>query len=173
MIKQFKDKTPKIAPSAFVAETAVVVGDVEIAANASVWFGVAIRGDINFVRIGKDTNIQENAVIHVDLNDRGLGDCATIIGDRVTIGHGAILHACKIGDDCLIGMGAIVLSGAKVGAGSVVAAGALIREYIEIPPRSLVAGMPAVVKRPASDEELEQIRKSARHYVDLAGKYKK
>jgi len=172
-IKPFKGISPKIDPSAFVAETAVLVGDVEVGANTSIWYGVTIRGDINFVRIGRDTNVQENTVVHVDLNDRGLGDCSTVLGDRVTVGHGAILHGCKVGDDCLIGMGAIVLSGAKVGAGSVVAAGALVKEYQEVPPRSLVAGMPAQVKREVTDVELEMIKKSAQHYADLAREYRK
>jgi carbonic anhydrase/acetyltransferase-like protein (isoleucine patch superfamily) len=172
MIKPFKDKTPKIAQSAFVAENAVIIGDVEIGPRSSIWYGVAIRADINYIRIGKETNIQENTVIHVDLNDRGLGDCATIIGDRVTVGHGAILHGCKIEDDCLIGMGAIVLSGARIRAGSVVAAGALVKEGQQIPPRSMVMGMPAVIKRQLPDEVIEQIRTSARHYVDLAEEYK-
>lgn len=173
MIKTFKEKAPKINGSAFVAENAVIIGDVEIGPRSSIWYGVAIRADINHVRIGAETNIQENTVIHVDLNDRGLGDCATIIGDRVTVGHGAILHACKIGDDCLIGMGAIVLSGANIGAGSVVAAGALVKEGQQIPPRSMVMGMPAEVKRQLPDEAIEKIRTSAKHYVDLAEEYKK
>lgn len=171
MIKPFKGITPKVDASAFVAESAVLVGDVEIGKNCSVWYGVAIRADINRVRIGADTNIQENTVIHVDLDDRGLGDCATVIGDRVTVGHGAILHGCKIGDDCLVGMGAIVLSGAKVGEGSVVAAGALVREGQVVPPRSLVMGMPAQVKKELGSAALEQIRQSARHYVELAKEY--
>lgn len=172
MIKHYKSKTPKIDKSAFVAETAVVIGDVEVGRNVNIWYGTVIRADINHVKIGDDTNIQENTVIHVDLNDRGLGDCATIIGQRVTVGHGAILHGCKIADDCLIGMGATVLSGARIGTGSVVAAGALVREGQEIPPRSLAAGMPAVVKRQISDQEFELIRSSAKHYTDLAEDYK-
>jgi carbonic anhydrase/acetyltransferase-like protein (isoleucine patch superfamily) len=169
--KPYKGQSPIVDPSAFVAETAVIVGDVEIGANASIWYGVTIRGDINHVRIGAETNVQENTVVHVDLNDRGLGECSTVIGQRVTIGHGAVIHGCKIGDDCLIGMGAIILSGARVGAGSVVAAGALVKEYQEVPPRSLVAGMPAQVKREVTDGELEMIRRSARHYADLAREY--
>ena len=172
MIKNYKDKTPKIDKTAFIAETAVIVGDVEIGQNVNIWYGATIRADINHVRIGKETNIQENTVIHVDLNDRGLGDCATFIGDRVTVGHGAILHGCNIGDDCLIGMGAIVLSGANIGAGSVVAAGALVKEGQQIPPRSMVMGMPAEVKRQLPEEALEKIRASAKHYVDLAEEYK-
>jgi carbonic anhydrase/acetyltransferase-like protein (isoleucine patch superfamily) len=172
MIKSFKGTTPIIDRSAFVAENTAVIGDVQIAANVSVWYGVTIRGDINSVSIGRDSNIQENTVIHVDLNDRGLGDCSTVIGERVTVGHGVILHGCKIGDDCLIGMGAIVLSGARIGAGSVIGAGALVRERQEIPPRSMVLGIPAEVKRSIKDEEIELIKSSAQHYVDLAGEYK-
>ena len=173
MIKPFKGKTPVVDASAFVAETAVLVGDIEIGANCSIWYGVAIRADINKVRSGAETNIQENTVIHVDLDDRGLGDCSTVIGDRVTVGHGAILHGCKIGNDCLIGMGAIVLSGAKVGEGSVVAAGALVREGQVVPPHSLVMGMPAQVKKELGSAALEQIRQSARHYAELADEYRK
>lgn len=173
MIKPFKNASPKVDPSAFVAETAVIIGDVEIGPRANIWYGVVIRGDINHVRIGAETNIQENTVVHVDLNDRGLGDCATIIGDRVTVGHGAILHGCKIGDDCLIGMGATLLSGASVGAGSVVAAGALVREGQQIPERSMVMGMPAEVKRQLPEEALEKLRRSAAHYVELSEEYKR
>jgi carbonic anhydrase/acetyltransferase-like protein (isoleucine patch superfamily) len=173
MIKPFKGKLPVIDPTAFVAETAVIIGDVAIGPRANIWYGVVIRGDISHVRIGAETNIQENAVIHVDLNDRGLGDCATVIGQRVTVGHGAILHGCRIGDDCLIGMGATVLSGAKVGGGSVVAAGALVREGQQIPERSMVMGMPAEVKRQLPEEALEKLRQSAAHYVELAEEYKK
>ena len=173
MLKPFKGKSPVIDPTAFVAETAVIIGDVTIGPRANIWYGVVIRGDINHVRIGAETNIQENTVIHVDLNDRGLGDCATVIGDRVTVGHGAILHGCRIGDDCLIGMGATVLSGAKVGAGSVVAAGALVKEGQQIPERSLVMGVPAEVKRQLPEEALEKLRQSAAHYVELARIYKK
>jgi len=154
IIKPYRGKTPRIDPSAFVAETAVIIGDVEIGPRANIWYGVVIRGDINHVRIGAETNIQENTVVHVDLNDRGLG------------------HGCKIGDDCLIGMGATVLSGASVGAGSVVAAGALVREGQQIPERSMVMGMPAEVKRQLPEEAVEKIRASARHYVELAEEYK-
>lgn len=173
MIKTFKNADPKIDPTAFVAETAAIIGDVEIGSKSNIWYGVVIRGDINHVRIGAETNIQENTVIHVDLNDRGLGDCSTIIGDRVTVGHGAILHGCKIGDDCLIGMGAIILSGARIGAGSVVAAGALVKEGQQIPERSMAMGMPAEVKRQLPEEAVEKIRASAAHYVELAEQYKK
>lgn len=173
IVKHYKGKSPVIDPTAFVAETAVIIGDVVIGSRANIWYGVVIRGDINYVRIGAETNIQENTVIHVDLNDRGLGDCATVIGDRVTVGHGAILHGCKVGDDCLIGMGATVLSGAKVGAGSVVAAGALVKEGQQIPERTMVMGMPAEVKRQLPEEALEKLRQSAAHYVELAEEYKK
>ncbi|MBI4727060.1 gamma carbonic anhydrase family protein [candidate division TA06 bacterium] len=173
MIKSYKDKKPKISPKAFVAETAVIIGDVEVGEKSNIWYGVTIRADINHIRIGAETNIQENTVIHVDLNDRGLGDCATTVGDRVTVGHGAILHGCKIEDDCLIGMGAIVLSGARIGAGSVVAAGALVKEGRQIPPRSMVMGMPAEVKRQLPEEAVEKIRASAKHYVELAEEHKR
>lgn len=173
IVKPYQGKTPRIDPSAFVAETAVIIGDVEIGPRANIWYGVVIRGDINHVKIGAETNIQENTVIHVDFNDRGLGDCGTEIGERVTVGHGAILHGCKIGDECLIGMGATVLSGARVGAGSVVAAGALVKEGQQIPERSLAMGMPAEVKRQLPEEALEKIRLSARTYVALADQHRR
>lgn len=174
MIKKYRGQGPTIHPSVFLAETAVVIGNVEIDENASLWYGVTVRGDINRVRIGRDTNIQEQTVIHVDRSrDDGSDYGATIIGERVTVGHRALLHACKIGNDCLIGMGAIILSGAEIGEGSIVGAGALVRENQKIPPRSLVVGLPATIKGGVSDERLAQIKESARHYMDLAWEYKK
>lgn len=173
MIKKYRGHGPNIHPSVFVAENAIIIGNVEIDENSSIWYGVTIRGDINRVRIGRDTNIQDQTVIHVDRAKEGTDYGATIIGDRVTIGHRALLHACKIGNDCLIGMGAIILSGAEIGEGSIVGAGALVRENQKIPPRSLVVGLPATIKGGVSDERLNQIKESARHYMDLAWEYKK
>ncbi|NLI78461.1 MAG: gamma carbonic anhydrase family protein [Candidatus Riflebacteria bacterium] len=175
MIKKYKGAGPTIHPSAFLAENTVVIGQVEIGENVSLWYGVSVRGDINRVRIGRDTNIQEQTVIHVDsaTEDADPEKGATIIGERVTVGHRALLHACRIGNDCLIGMGAIILSGAEIGDGCIVGAGALVREGQKVPPRSLVVGLPAVVKGSVSDERLAQIKDSARHYMDLAWEYKK
>jgi len=173
MIKKFKGVSPNIHPSVFLAENAVVIGNVEIEENVSIWYGVSIRGDINKVRIGRDTNIQEQTVIHVDASEEGSDKNATIIGERVTIGHRALLHACKIGNDCLIGMGAIILSGAEIGDGCIIGAGALVREGQKIPPRSLAVGLPATLKGTVSDDRLAQIKETSRNYMDLAWEYKK
>ena len=173
MIKKYRGQAPNIHPSVFVAENAVVIGRVEIEENVSLWYGVSIRGDINVIHIGRDTNIQEQTVIHVDSSEEGSDKGATTIGARVPVGHRALLHACRIGNDCLIGMGAIILSGAEIGDGSIVGAGALVREGQKVPPRSLVVGLPAVLKGTVSDERLAQIKESARHYMDLAWEDKK
>lgn len=172
MLKKFRDVCPKVHSSAFIAETAVVIGNVEIAENANIWYGVVARGDINRIVIGKNTNIQENTVIHVDRDTTGEGRGCTIIGSDVTVGHKALLHACRIGDGCLIGMNAVVLSGAEIGAGSIVAAGAVVLENKKIPPGSLVVGLPAVVKCSVPPERQEKILESARHYVELAREHK-
>lgn len=173
MIKKFGDKKPEIHPSVFIAEDATIIGDVVIGENSSIWYGVTIRGDINKIKIGRNTNIQDHTVIHVDRKVEGTEKGMTIIGDGVTIGHRALLHACKIGNNCLIGMGAIILSGAEIGEGSIIGAGALVKENQKIPPKSLVVGLPAVVKGTISDEKLNLIVESAKHYMDLAYQYKK
>ena len=165
MLRKFKGKEPVVPKSCFVASDAVLVGDVELEENVNVWFGVTIRGDINFIRIGKDSNIQEQTVIHVDQPD-STGGGATIVGERVTVGHRALLHACKIGDDCLIGMGAIILSGAEI-----VGAGALVLENQVFPPGSLLVGLPAKVKGSVDAQRLASIKASAEHYVELAQEY--
>ncbi|MFZ2955338.1 MAG: gamma carbonic anhydrase family protein [Candidatus Ozemobacteraceae bacterium] len=175
MIKAFKGKRPGIAESAFIAENAVVVGDVQIGRHSGIWYGVALRGDINAIIIGDETNIQEGSIIHVDTPDNygnKEGSGRTVIGSRVTVGHGAILHACEIGDECLIGMGAIILSGAKIGAGSLVAAGSLVREGQLFPPGSLIAGNPAIVKKTLPPDQREMIKVSARFYADLADEHR-
>ena len=173
MLKSFREKKPRIDASAFIAETSSIVGDVEIGPRVSVWYGVTLRGDINSIVIGEETNIQEGSVVHVDSPEtRGTGG-RTVLGKRVTVGHGAIIHACEIGDECLIGMGAIILSGAKIGEGSLVAAGSLVREGQEFPPGSMIAGNPAVVKKTLSGDQKEVIRASARHYVDLAEEHRR
>jgi len=173
MIKKFKSSAPRIDESAFVAENAMVIGDVEIGENSSVWYGATIRGDINSVKIGKNTNIQENCVVHVDSNKGNPLFGKTFIGNGVTVGHGAILHGCTIEDDCLIGMGAIVLTGAKIGQGSLIAAGALVRESQEIPPKSVAIGIPAVIKGTVPEDKIELFKDSAKHYVELAEEHKK
>ncbi|HEY6194771.1 MAG TPA: DinB family protein [Candidatus Eisenbacteria bacterium] len=155
----------RIHPSAFVAPGAVVVGEVTLGEQSSVWFGCVLRGDGASIEIGARTNIQDLTLVHVD------ADAPTRVGDRVTVGHRAIVHGCTIGDDCLIGMGAIVLSGANVGAGSLVGAGALVTERQVIPPGSLVLGAPARVMGPVNDAHRAAIAEGAKHYAELAHAY--
>jgi carbonic anhydrase/acetyltransferase-like protein (isoleucine patch superfamily) len=151
---------PRVHPTAYIDESAQVIGDVEIGEESSVWMSVVIRGDVNWIRIGRRTNVQDGTVVHVMKDTH-----PTSIGDDVTIGHGAIVHGCTIEDRCLIGMGALLLNGARVGAGSIVAAGTLVVEGMQIPPRSLVMGSPGRVKRPLTDGEVAGIQMYADRYV--------
>jgi carbonic anhydrase/acetyltransferase-like protein (isoleucine patch superfamily) len=160
MIRPFRGVYPKIAASCYIDPSAQVIGDVEIGERSSVWPNVTIRGDVNQIRIGEESNVQDNSVIHVEHDIY-----PTIIGNRVTVGHSVTLHGCVIEDDCLIGIGAIVLNGARVGKGTVIAAGALVPERMEIPPGSMVMGMPAKVKRELRPEEIERFRENAQNYV--------
>ncbi|MGW4032045.1 gamma carbonic anhydrase family protein [Streptomyces sp. NPDC004838] len=152
---------PRVDPGAFTAPTSVVIGDVALAAGASVWYHAVLRADCGPIVIGADSNIQDNCTVHVDPG------FPVTVGERVTVGHNAVLHGCTVEDDVLVGMGATVLNGARVGAGSLVAAGALVPQGMEIPPGSLVAGVPAKVKRPLTDEEREGIRTNAAMYLEL------
>jgi carbonic anhydrase/acetyltransferase-like protein (isoleucine patch superfamily) len=160
MIRAYRGVYPKIAASAYIDSSAQVIGDVEIGERASVWPNVTIRGDVNYIRIGEESNVQDNSVIHVEHDIY-----PTILGDRVTVGHSVTLHGCVIEDDCLIGIGAIVLNGAKIGKGTVVAAGALVPEEMEVPPGSMVMGVPARIKRELKPEEVERFRENAQNYV--------
>ncbi|MDD3626835.1 MAG: gamma carbonic anhydrase family protein [bacterium] len=164
----FKGKQPEIHSSAFIFDGAIIVGDVVIGEKTSVWFNSVIRGDVNYIRIGKFSNIQELSALHVDT-----GKYPLIIGDYVTIGHNAVLHGCTIKDNALIGMGAIILNGAEIGELSVVGAGALVTENSKIPPGTLAVGIPAKVKRELTPDEKEMIKKSAMHYVEIAEGYEK
>lgn len=160
MLRQYKGTTPRVHESAYVDESAQVIGDVEIGQESSVWMNVVIRGDVHRVRIGKRSNIQDGTVVHVMR-----GTHATTIGDDVTIGHAALVHGCTLADRILIGMGAILLNGVEVGENSIVAAGTLIPERTQIPPRSLVMGSPGKVKRPLTDEEVASILEYSERYV--------
>ncbi|WP_026531089.1 gamma carbonic anhydrase family protein [Haematomicrobium sanguinis] len=164
-ILPFNDLTPQLDETVFVAENAFITGDVNIGAQSSLFFGAAVRGDSGAIRIGERTNLQDNVVVHADEHAHAT------LGDGISVGHGAVVHGCTIEDDCLIGMNATVLNNAVVGRGSLVAAGALVLEGTEIPPGSLVAGVPAKVRRPLTEEEQAHIRENGAHYVDLASTY--
>ena len=160
MIRPYRGVYPEVHPSAYVDETAQLIGHVSIGQDSSVWMNVVIRGDVNRITIGRRTNIQDGTVVHVMRDTH-----PTSIGDDVTIGHAAVVHGCTLHDRVLIGMGAMVLNGAHVGADSVVAAGTLVTEGTRIPPRSLVMGRPGTVKRPLTDDEVAEIRWYADNYV--------
>jgi len=166
MIKSFQNFSPKIHESAFVADDAIVIGAVEIGAESSVWFGSILRGDVNHIRIGERTNIQDGSIIHVSRKTH-----PTILEDEVTLGHRVTLHGCHIETGCLIGIGAIVLDGVRVGRNSLVAAGSLVTPNTQIPPRSLVMGSPAKVKRELRDDEARDLEKFWQNYVSLSRIY--
>jgi carbonic anhydrase/acetyltransferase-like protein (isoleucine patch superfamily) len=167
MIRAFRGVLPKIAPSAYVDESAQVIGDVEIGERSSVWPNATLRGDTNSIRIGQEPSIQDNSVLHVDP-----GPFRLTIGDRVTVGHQAMRHGCTIEDECLIGIGAVILNGARIGKGSAIAAGAVITEGTEVPEGSMVMGVPGKVKRSVTDDERERFRLGAQHYVEAGRIYR-
>jgi carbonic anhydrase/acetyltransferase-like protein (isoleucine patch superfamily) len=167
VIAALGEKVPRVDASAFVVDSAVVVGDVTLGPEASVWFHAVVRGDVEAVRIGARSNVQDNATIHV-ARDRW----PTIVGDFVTVGHAAVLHGCTIGDYCLVGIGAIVLDGVMVESECIIGAGALVTPGTRIPPRSLVLGSPAKRVRDLSVDEIERLRQSARSYVDHVRAYR-
>jgi len=166
MIRSFNDKRPEIHQSAFVSDDAIVIGDVEIGEESSVWFGSIIRGDVNYVRIGDRTNVQDACVIHVSSKDH-----PTVLEHEITVGHRVTLHGCHIETGCLIGIGSIVLDGARIGRNSLIGAGSLITPGTIIPPESLVLGAPARVKRQLTSDELENLRRSWQNYVELSRRY--
>jgi carbonic anhydrase/acetyltransferase-like protein (isoleucine patch superfamily) len=154
--------TPQLADAVFIAANASIQGDVVLGRGVSVFYGAVLRGDINVIRIGAGSNIQDNAIVH--LSD----DYGTVVGECVTVGHAATLHGCTVEDGCLIGMGAIVLDGARIGAGSIVGAGSLVTMGFECPPNSMVMGRPAKVTRPLRPEEIGAGRRLAEKYVEVA-----
>ena len=159
MFHSYEDKYPVCSPAAWIAENATLVGSVTLGARSSVWYGAVLRGDCAPIHVGENSNIQDNAVVHCE------PALPTVIGDGVTVGHGAILHGCTVEDGTLIGMGAILLNGCVIGKNSLVAAGALVTQNTVIPPESLVVGSPARVLRPLRPEELEAQAGDALHYV--------
>ena len=165
MIREYKGILPKIDKEAFVAETAAIIGDVEIGRDSAIWYGAVLRGDESPIRIGEKTSVQDNCVLHCD------DESPMIIGENVTIGHGAIVHGATIGNNVLIGMGAIILNGAKIGDNAVIGAGAVVKENADIPAASLAVGVPAKVVRMLTEEQISQ-RKTLSYYVKLAEDYK-
>jgi carbonic anhydrase/acetyltransferase-like protein (isoleucine patch superfamily) len=158
--------SPRIHPTAYIAPTAAVMGQVTLEEESSVWYGAVVRADMAPVVIGAQTNLQDGAIVHVD------DDLPCMIGRRVGVGHRAILHGCVIEDECLIGMGAVVLNDARVGTGSVIAAGAVIPEGMRIPPASLVMGVPGRIVRPVSTALSERVAATWSHYVELAREHR-
>jgi gamma-carbonic anhydrase len=167
MTRAFKNIEPSIHESAFIADGAIVIGDVEIGEDASVWFGSIVRGDVNHIRIGARTNIQDATVIHVSSQTH-----ATILEEEITVGHRVTLHGCHVERGCLIGIGSILMDGVRVGAQSLVGAGSLLPPGTQVPPRSLVLGSPAKVKRELTDDEIAFLERSWRNYVDLKQHYR-
>ena len=166
MIRSFNNIFPKVHQTAFVTDDAIVIGDVEIGEDASVWFGSIVRGDVNYIRIGARTNIQDGTVIHVSSRTH-----PTILEEEITVGHRVTLHGCHVERRCLIGIGSILMDGVRVGAQSLVGAGSLLTPGTQISPRSLVLGSPARVKRELTDDELAFLDRSWRNYVELKAKY--
>jgi carbonic anhydrase/acetyltransferase-like protein (isoleucine patch superfamily) len=167
MIRPYRGILPRIPESAFIDSSAQVIGDVEMGEESSAWMNVVIRGDVNWIRIGRRTNIQDGSIVHVMS-----GTHPTEVGDDVTVGHGVILHGCRVGHRCLIGMGAILLNGAEIGDESIVAAGTLVPEGVKIPARSLVVGSPGRVRRALTDRDVASIAGYAERYVGYARDYK-
>lgn len=165
MILTYRARAPRIAPSAFIAPSADVIGDVEIGENSSIWFSSVLRGDIEPIRVGANTNIQDGSVLHTMIGS------PVTVGDWVTVGHRAVLHGCTVESHCLIGMGAIILNNARVGEGSIIAAGALVPENMVIPPRSLYMGLPAKFQRQLGDAERQFIDMHAVHYLEYKEAY--
>jgi len=165
-VRPFAARAPRFGRRVFVASTAVLVGDVELADDVSVWYGAVLRGDLKGIVVGARTNIQDNAVAHVDEPD-----FPVVVGEDVTIGHGAILHGCRVERGALVGMHATVLNGAVIGEGAVVAAGALVPPGMAVAAGTMVAGVPAKVRREVLPEEAEHVRRGVRSYLELKGRY--
>ena len=155
----YKDILPKIHPTAFIAPGAMIIGAVTIGEESSIWFNCVLRGDLEYIEVGERTNIQDGTVVHLDPG------FPCVIGDDVTIGHGAIIHGCTVGDGAMISMGATILTGAKIGERAIIAAGAVVREGQEIPPDTLAMGLPAQVRREITPADLERVRSGREGYV--------
>jgi len=166
-ILPFEGRAPRVDASAFIVGDATVIGDVVIGADSSVWYGVVIRGDVHFIRIGARTNLQDNTVVHVTHHTH-----PTFVEDDVTVGHAAVIHGCHVKRGALIGMRATVMDGAEVGEEALVGAGSLVPPGFVVPPRTLVTGVPCKVRRDLTPEEVANLAASAQHYVELARRYR-
>src|SRR5712692_4489586 len=162
---QLGSKKPRVHPTAMIAPNASIIGDVTVGSRTSIWPGAVLRGDYGKIRVGANCSIQDNVVVHCSSQN------PAVSGDGVTVAHNAIVHACKIGDECLVGAGAIIFDGAKVGTHSVIGVGSVVLEGRTIPPRSVAVGAPAKVMRRATDKDVRMIRESYRAYVKMAEKY--
>ncbi|WP_285248325.1 gamma carbonic anhydrase family protein [Pseudarthrobacter sp. efr-133-R2A-89] len=162
----FGGKSPAVHESAFIAPSASIIGNATLAADSSAFYGVSVRADTAAITVGAGSNLQDNVVLHADPG------FPCTVGERVSVGHAAVVHGCTVEDDCLIGMGATVLNGAVIGAGSLVAAGAVVLEGTVVPPRSLIAGVPAKVRRELTEEEFDGVRANAARYVELAAQHR-
>lgn len=166
LIRAYKGTLPRIGERVFLAENVSIIGDVEIGDDSSVWYGTVVRGDVHYIKIGQRTNIQDNCVVHVTN-----GVWPTIVGNDVSIGHGVIVHGCTIDRGCLIGMGSVLLDGCTIGEEALVGAGAVVPEGMEVPPRSLVLGVPGKVRRELTESELDRVRKNSRYYLEYKETY--
>jgi carbonic anhydrase/acetyltransferase-like protein (isoleucine patch superfamily) len=165
-IYELDDIAPRMAQSAWVADSAQVMGNVELAEDASIWFGAILRGDTETIRIGRGSNIQDGSVLHADIG------MPLTVGEHVTVGHKVMLHGCTIGDGSLIGIGAVVLNGAKIGKGCIVGAGSLVTEGKEFPDGSMIIGSPAKAVRELTDAQQQGLKMSAVHYIENARRFK-
>lgn len=166
MIRPYRSILPRIHPSAYIDESAQIIGDVEMGEESSAWMNVVIRGDVNWIRIGRRSNIQDGSIVHVMRDTH-----PTQLGDDVTVGHAVVLHGCRIADRCLIGMGAILLNGVEIGEECIVAAGTLLPEGTKIPPRSLVVGSPGKIRRELTEADVASIADYAKRYVGYSREY--
>jgi carbonic anhydrase/acetyltransferase-like protein (isoleucine patch superfamily) len=166
VIRPFRGVTPRVHPTAFIDDSAQVIGDVEIGEESGIWMSAVVRGDVHWIRIGRRSNVQDGTIVHAMT-----GTHPTAIGNNVTVGHGAVIHGCTIADECLIGMGAILLNGSHIGTQSIVAAGTVVVEGMRVPARSLVMGVPGKVKRLLTHAEIDGIRTYADRYVEYRLEY--
>ncbi|MFL2889627.1 MAG: gamma carbonic anhydrase family protein [Pelagibacteraceae bacterium] len=167
MIYELEKNIPKLDPECWVAPNAIIIGKVQLNKNSNIWFNAVLRGDVEQITIGEESNVQDGSVIHTDPG------CPVKVGKGVTLGHMVMLHGCEIEDDCLIGIGATILNKAKIGKNSIIGANALVTENKIIPERSLVLGSPGKVVRQITDEEIKHIKENSKHYVENFKKYKK